>query len=74
MKPHSKFSQQQEQQAASEQQTHSEGTQEFTSPEEVLQYDAARTVVPPAVAQRLQASLDSTSFPALSWWRKLLGR
>jgi hypothetical protein len=74
MKPHSKFSQQQEQQAASAQQTNSESVREFASPEEVLRYDAAQISVPPAVAQRLQTSLHSTSAPALSWWRKLLGR
>lgn len=47
---------------------------EFTSPEEMLRYDAARTDVPPAIAERLKDSLPEQIAPRRSWWRRLWDR
>jgi len=46
---------------------------EFTSPEELLQHDAAQTMVPPTVANRLADSLRSEPKPERSWWRRMFG-
>jgi hypothetical protein len=73
MKPDPKLSlsQQREQQAASrQQQIASEGLQEFASAEEMLQYDASQTTVPPKVALRLQRSLGPGKD---SWWKRWFG-
>ncbi len=73
MKRQHKLSQPQENLSASEQQqAASHGVQQFADSDEILRFDAAQTVVPPEVAQRLQKSLGGT--PAKSaWWRTLLG-
>ena len=48
---------------------------EFASAEEVLRYDAAQTVVPPRVAERLRESIYREPRPThMSWWRRLFGR
>ena len=46
---------------------------EFATAEDMLRHDAAQTPVPPAVAERLQKSLESEPKPSLSWWRRLFG-
>lgn len=61
-----------------EQATQQQGTQqqagmEFASPEEVLRHDAVGTTVPPAVAERLQKSIDQEPKPVRSWWQRLFG-
>jgi hypothetical protein len=61
-----------------EQTVQQEGTQqrtalEFTSAEEMLRHDAAQTIVPPAVAKRLQKSIDQEPKPGRSWWQRLFG-
>jgi hypothetical protein len=73
MKRQTKLSQQHEQQATSEQETSSENAHEFANAEEVLQFDAAQTSVPPSVARKLQKSLNQTGSPKAPWWRNLFG-
>ena len=47
---------------------------EFASAEEMLRHDAGRTPVPPAVAKRLQRSVEQEPKPSPdSWWKKLYG-
>jgi hypothetical protein len=47
---------------------------EFASPEEALRYDAAQTVVPPRVAERLRESIEREPRPApASWWQRMFG-
>lgn len=43
---------------------------EFSTPEEVLRFDAAQTVVPPTIAERLRRSVASEPAPKQSWWRR----
>jgi hypothetical protein len=47
---------------------------EFATPEELLRHDASQTEVPPAVATRLNESIQREPKPARSWWRRLTGR
>jgi hypothetical protein len=47
---------------------------EFASAEALLRHDAEQTTVPPAVAQRLDESIQSQPRPPRSLWRRLLGR
>jgi hypothetical protein len=65
-------SQEQEQLAAQEKQRLV--AREFSSPEELLQHDAAQTAVPPAVADRLAQSLQNEPKPERSWWRRMFGQ
>jgi hypothetical protein len=44
---------------------------EFATPEAMLRHDALHTPVPPAIGQRLQASLAQSPEPAKGWWRRL---
>ena len=46
---------------------------QFKSPEELLRYDAAHTLVPPDVARRLQKSIGPLPPPNRSWWRRIFG-
>ena len=47
---------------------------EFAGVEEMLRHDAAHTPVPPAIAQRLEASLSQLPAPPRrAWWRRILG-
>jgi hypothetical protein len=72
MKPNNKLSHQQGNLSASEQQhAASRGAQDFADSDDLLRLDAAQTIVPPKVAQRLQKSLGGVSVK--SWWQKLLG-
>jgi len=46
---------------------------EFAAAEELLRHDALHTPVPPAIAERLQASVAQLPAPARAWWRRCLG-
>ena len=43
---------------------------EFASPEEMLRHDVIHTPVPPAIAHRLQDSIEQLPPANKSWWRK----
>jgi len=73
MKHQSKFSEEQKQQPAAEQQTQSASAREFATVEEALRYDAAHTTVPPAIGERLQKSTADLPKPKTGWWRKIFG-
>jgi hypothetical protein len=62
-----------QQQATGEQKTQQPAAREFATPEAMLRHDALHTPVPPAIAQRLQKSIDQSPPAARSWWRRLLG-
>jgi hypothetical protein len=48
---------------------------EFASAEEALRCDAAQTVVPPRVAERLRESIRREPRPILApWWQRLFGQ
>jgi hypothetical protein len=72
MKRHPKLSQPQQEHLASGRHTASQGAQDFADTNEMLRYDAARTLVPPEIARRLQKSLDENPTKR-SWWQKLIG-
>jgi hypothetical protein len=73
MKHEKKFSQ--EQQQISETQSQQTTTaREFASVEELLRHDAKQTAVPPAIAERLNRSLQDEPCPPHSWWQRWLGR
>ena len=65
--------QEQSRQSGTEQQTPAQNAREFKSPEELLRYDAAHTLVPPGVAQRLQKSIGPLPPPNRPWWKRLFG-
>ena len=75
MKRHSKLSaREQFQQSATEQQSVRTGPLEFETPETMLRHDALHTIVPPAIAVRLQESLGALPPPPpRPWWRRFLG-
>lgn len=60
-----------EQEQTGQAQTRQSTGREFATAEEVLRYDAAQTSVPPAVAERLQKSLELEPKPRSSWWQRL---
>lgn len=72
MKHESKHqSREQEQLAAqSSQQT----AREFATTEELLHHDAAHTIVPPVIAERLSKSIQNLPRPSRSWWRRMFDR
>jgi hypothetical protein len=63
-----------EEESRTEQQLTQNATQEFSSVEELLRYDAARTQAPSGIAERLQKSSAGLPKPARSWWQKLFQR
>ncbi len=71
MKQRTKLSQ--EQQNAETQQTRQPASREFASVDEMIRYDAAQTVVPPEVTQRLKKSTDAEPVPDRTWWRRIIG-
>lgn len=73
MKRQTKLTSEQQQNAAQQNQQQEQTAKEFASPEELLRYDASQTNVPPAVSQRLQASIGPVSPAARSWWQRLFG-
>lgn len=73
MKHQSKFSQNQEH--TEEQQTHAQSGKEFADSDELLRYDAAQTVVPSEVAQRLQKSAAEVRPPeSRPWWKSIFSK
>jgi hypothetical protein len=73
MKRQKLTSREQEQLAAGLRQAGQESVREFESVEAMLRHDALHTPVPPAIAARLQQSIDSLP-PRRPWWRRLFGR
>jgi hypothetical protein len=65
--------QEQDQQQAATQDAQQMAAREFATPEEMLRHDALHTPVPPAIAERLRASISKLPSPAPSWWKRLLG-
>jgi hypothetical protein len=75
MKQNQRFRENEENEHAQEQHTKREPGHEFASVEELLQYDARQTVVPPRVGENLQKSIAAEPrLPARSWWRRLIKR
>ena len=46
---------------------------EFENVEKLLRHDALHTPVPPAIALRLQKSVEENSLSGRPWWRRWLG-
>jgi hypothetical protein len=73
--PQSKLNQQQEQAEAQQQgqlQAPQQQGRDFGSVEDMLRFDAAQNQVPPAVAQRLQESIEREQIqPPKPWWKRL---
>jgi hypothetical protein len=66
-----KLRHEQQQQAEQEQvQRQATAGREFATPEELLRFDAARVQPPPAVAERLNRSLQREPKKPQSWWKK----
>lgn len=70
MKRQTKLTSQEQEQLApvNSQQT---SAREFASVEEILQHDAQQTVVPPAIAKRLDRSVQDVPPPERAWWQRL---
>jgi hypothetical protein len=47
---------------------------EFSSAEEMIRFDAAQTLPPPALAQRVQDSVNREPAPKRSWWARFFRR
>jgi hypothetical protein len=75
MKNHNKLShQQKEQEELAAQQSQIPSGKEFSSPEELLRFDAAQTSVPPGIAERLQNSSATVPPPSSRpWWKRMFG-
>ena len=72
MKRQTKLTTEQQQQAA-EHQTQPSNVREFSTAEELLRFDAAKTLVPPAIEQRLQKSSAELPKQKPAWWKRFLG-
>lgn len=74
MKQQSKFnSEQQKNEESVNQQAQEQSAREFSTAEEALRCDAAQIEVPPAIAGRLQESINrEPAPPKKSWWRRFL--
>jgi hypothetical protein len=78
MKPEKKLTthqQAEEQQTVvGQQQAQQQSAHEFATVEEMLRHDALHTPVPPAIAHRLQESVNQLPpSPRRPWWRRLFG-
>jgi len=74
MKQQTKLTPKRELEHGAEQQTQAPLAKEFSDAGELLRFDAAQTIVPPEIAQRLQKSEASLSPPASrSWWKNIFG-
>jgi len=72
MKQRTKLTQKQEHVA--EQQTQAHATREFSNSDELLRFDAAQTVVPPEIAERLKkTAAHIPPPPPRPWWKNLFG-
>lgn len=47
---------------------------EFNTTEEMMRFDAANTMVPERVAERLKQSIAAEPPPAKPWWQRLFGK
>jgi hypothetical protein len=74
MNQQKKFNSGQEQDLAAHHQTTQNSVQEFSTVEELLRHDAARTSAPASIADRLQKSSAGFPKPARSWWQRLFGQ
>ena len=75
MKQHTKLSS--EQAHVETHSTQAQAGREFADAEELLRFDAAQTVVPPMIAERLKQSAGTIlppSAPPRAWWKNLLGQ
>jgi hypothetical protein len=72
MKHQSKLSQ--EQQQAETHQSQKQAGREFGSAEELLRFDAAQTVVPPEIEERLKRALRDVPPPKRAGWLKRMLR
>ena len=72
MKQQTKLTGEQQQHAA-EHQTNQQSSREFATTEELLRFDAAHTLVPPAIEQRLQISSAELPKQKPAWWKRFLG-
>lgn len=70
---HEKKLNQREQQQVSETQSQQTEAREFATAEEMLRHDAGQTQVPPAVAKRLDESIQREPKPAKRWWKRITG-
>ncbi len=76
MKHQSKLNseQQQSQSTGTEQRAEQKPSLEFATADELLRYDAGRTVVPVGIEPRLQKSVGNLPLqPRSSWWKRLFG-
>ena len=72
MKHEHKLSQEQQQEAAH--QSQQQAGQEFATADELLRFDAAQTIVPQQIEQRLKHSSRDIPPPRRSWWKNLFGK
>jgi hypothetical protein len=72
MKQHTKLSS--EQQHIETHPTQSQAAREFATADELLRFDAAHTIVPPQIAERLKQSAQNIPPAPRSWWRNFLGQ
>ncbi len=68
-----RLNQEQREQTTQQHSARQQSAVEFASAEEMLRHDAAHADVPPAVAERLQKSIDREPKPAQSWWQRIFG-
>ena len=76
MKHHAKLSPEQthaEQQTGAHE-TRQQAGQEFASADELLRFDAAQTVVPPQIGERLKQSAAGLPPSRRPWWKSWLGQ
>jgi hypothetical protein len=73
MKRHTRLNQQKEENIVHQEKGREQTAVEFANAETMLRYDAAQTVVPPALAERLRHSVENEPKPPLCWWRRLFG-
>jgi hypothetical protein len=71
MKHQSKFSQNQEH--TEEQRAQAPAGREFANSDELLRHDAASTPVPPAIEERLKASVGHLPAAKPGWLKRLFG-
>ena len=74
MKQQNEFRPEHKQEQAAEQQMAQNTVQEFATTEDLLRFDARQTVVPAAIAERLQKSSADLPKPNRSWWQRLFGQ
>ena len=73
MKRQTRLTSEQQQQQAAEHQTNPQSSREFATAEEMLRFDAAQTLVPPGIEQRLQQSSAELPKQKPSWGKRFLG-